>query len=247
MNKGIRSAITRWDNGLIEGITASVILVSAILTAMYFGFGDGPIVTLQAVVYAFAVDGMFYVAVRLTRHYFAQGWGRAHAGVFWLLVGCAAGWFTWHNNLLFAANSWHLDPLALQRAGFSDSQELQLHAIVPLAAVFFGAIIPRPRREKTAEQIRIAAEAELAIIETKNAVRAARAGAAAAGLRGVVGGFAGQLLKPEGKPAPLQALPVASTPEETAITGQYRAIMEDDLAAESEAANNGLATFPRQD
>lgn len=192
MNKHLR--ITKWDNGLIEAICASVIVISAILTATYFGFGDGPIVTLQAVVYAFAVDGMFYLAVRLARHYFAQGWGRAHAGVFWLLVACLAGAFTWHNNLLFAANSWHLDAQALSRAGVSDGLELQLHAIIPVAVVLFGAIIPRPHRQQTAEEIRAEAERKLALMQAKNAVRAATASEAGAGLRGVVGGFFGQAL-----------------------------------------------------
>lgn len=199
MDKHLRYAITRWDNAIIEAICASVILVSAILTAIYFGFGNGWIVTLQAVVYAFAVDGMFYVCVRLSRHFFAQGWGRVPAGLFWLLLAGAAGAFTYHNNLLFAANSWHLDPLALARAGVSDSQELQMHAIIPVAVVVIGAIIPRPRREKSPEQIQHEAAQQLALIQAKNAVRAAKASAAGAGVRGVVGGFFGQALNLEEK------------------------------------------------
>lgn len=199
MNKHLR--ITKWDNGLIEAICASVILISAILTAIYFGFGQGPIVTLQAVAYAFAVDGMFYLSVRLARHYFAQGWSRAHAGVFWLLVAAAAGAFTWHNNLLFAANTWHLDPSALARAGVSDGMELQLHAIIPVAVVLFGAIIPRPRQDKSAAEITAEAEQKIALMQAKNAMRAAQASEAGPRLRGVVGGFFGQALQLNEQPA----------------------------------------------
>lgn len=203
MNKHLR--ITKWDNGLIEAICASVILISAILTAIYFGFGQGPIVTLQAVAYAFAVDGMFYLSVRLARHYFAQGWSRAFAGVFWLLVAGAAGAFTWHNNLLFAANAWHLDPSALARAGVSDGLELQLHAIIPVAVVLFGAIIPRPRQEKSAAEITAEAEQKIALMQAKNVLRAAQASEAGAGLRGVVGGFFGQALQLTEKQAQSEA------------------------------------------
>lgn len=212
--KQIIQAINRWENVLIEMIAVSVIFISAVVTANYFGWPDvNPVIKVQSVIYAFGVDGMFYVCVRLARHYLSHGWSfrGAALGGFWMLASTGLGIFTWHNNLLFAATSWQLDPAALQRAGVSDSLELQLHAVIPVLVVLLVALIPRRRAkdERTPEQIRADAAREIALAEARNDVRAAKAKVAGAGLRGTVSGFAGQVLNSEEKQRQAEAREVA--------------------------------------
>lgn len=202
--KQLLQAINRWENVLIEAIAISVIFISAVVTANYFGWTDAdPTVKAASVVYAFGVDGMFYICVRLARHYLSFGlsWRGVCLGLFWMVLSIGMGAFTWHNNLLFAANAWHLDPAALQRAGVNDTQELQLHAIIPVVVVLIVALIPRRKAkdERTPEQILFEASQEIARAEAKNQVRAAKAKVAGAGLKGTVGGFMGQVLSTEEK------------------------------------------------
>ncbi len=201
--KNIIQAISRWENVLIEAIALSVIFVSAAVTANYFGWpSSDPTVKAAAAVYAFGVDGMFYICVRLARHYLSYGFsGKGALGLFWMLLSAGMGAFTWHNNLLFAATSWHISEDALQRVGVSDAQELQLHAIIPVVVVLIVALIPRrqAKDERTPDEILAEAQREIARAEAKNQVRAARAKVAGAGLRGTVSGFAGQVLNSEEK------------------------------------------------
>src|SRR5690348_6898663 len=120
MELKVRNALSRWQNVLIELVALSVIGVSAILTAQYFGFDSpDPVVKLRAVVYAFGVDGAFYTTVQLTRHYLF-GKRNAWAAGFWLIWTLGLGAFTYHNNLLFAAGFWQLNPDALTRAGVTE-------------------------------------------------------------------------------------------------------------------------------
>lgn len=199
MESKVRNALSRWQNVLIEAIALLVIGVSALLTAEYFGFDSpDPIVKVRAAVYAFGVDGAFYVCVQLARHYLftkRNGW----AFVFWLLWTIGLGGFTYHNNLLFAAGFWQLDGSALERAGVTQGFELHLTAIVPVAIIVLMALIPRrqAKDERTPEQIRADSARELALIEAKSQARTARAALAGKGLRGTVGGFVGQALNVE--------------------------------------------------
>jgi hypothetical protein len=199
MESKVRNALSRWQNVLIEAIALLVIGVSALLTAEYFGFDSpDPIVKVRAAVYAFGVDGAFYVCVQLARHYLftkRNGW----AFVFWLLWTIGLGAFTYHNNLLFAAGFWQLDGSALERAGVTQGFELHLTAIVPVAIIVLMALIPRrqAKDERTPEQIRADSARELALLEAKADARAARAALAGKGLRGTVGGFVGQALNVE--------------------------------------------------
>ena len=203
MESKVRNALSRWQNVLIEVIALLVIGVSALLTAEYFGFDSpDPIVKARAAVYAFGVDGAFYVCVQLARHYlFAKrnGW----AFCFWLLWTLGLGAFTYHNNLLFAAGFWQLNPEALDRAGVTQALELHLSALIPVAIIVLMALIPRrqAKDERTPEQIRADAARELALIEAKSQARSARAALAGKGLRGTVGGFVGQALNLEERQA----------------------------------------------
>lgn len=202
--KQLLQAINRWENVLIEAIAISVIFISAVVTANYFGWTDAdPTVKAASVVYAFGVDGMFYICVRLARHYLSFGltWRGVCLGLFWMALSIGMGAFTWHNNLLFAANAWHLDPAALARAGVNDTQELHLHAIIPVVVVLIVALIPRRKAkdERTPEQILADAKQQKALLEAKNMLRSVNAQGAGAGVRSVVGGFFGQALNLEEK------------------------------------------------
>src|SRR5215831_13188258 len=127
MEKSVRDALSRWQNVLIEAIALLVIGVSAILTAEYFGYASpDPVVKVRAIVYAFGVDGAFYITVQLTRHYLFRLQRNIAAALFWLLWALGLGAFTYHNNLLFAAGFWQVDPEALTRAGVTETLELHV-------------------------------------------------------------------------------------------------------------------------
>lgn len=192
--------ISRWENVLIETIAISVIIISAAVTANYFGWpSPDPTVKAAAAVYAYGVDGMFYVCVRLARHYLSYGFSARGVGLglFWMLLSALMGAFTWHNNLLFAATSWHISAQALARVGFSDAEELQLHAIIPVAVVLIVAVIPRRhvKEVRTPEQIIEDARQQAALLQAQNMLRSIKAQGAGQALSTSVGGFLGKALK----------------------------------------------------
>jgi hypothetical protein len=192
----MKNAITKYDNLLIECISLLVIGISAVLTANYFGFpSSDPVVKAQAVIYALGVDGLFYLAVRLTRCYLAAR--HLGTGSFWLLVASGMGFFTYHNNLLFAANAWQLNQEALLRAGVSDTLELHLHALIPVIVVLIVSIIPRRQVQdlRTPEQILLEAEQKAALLQAKALLRGVESVGAGAGLRSAVIGVGNGLFK----------------------------------------------------
>lgn len=208
--KNILQVINRWENVLIETIAISVIFVSAAVTANYFGWpSPDPTVKAAAAVYAYGVDGMFYICVRLARHYLSYGFSARGVGfgLFWMALSAVMGGFTWHNNLLFAATSWHISAEALQRVGFSDAQELQLHAIIPVAVVLIVAVIPRrhTKEVRTPEQIMEDARQQAALLEAQNMLRSVKAQGAGQAVSTSVGGFLGKALKLDERKAQQEA------------------------------------------
>lgn len=185
---------------VVHGFVFALLLVSIVGIAFIFGLNPSQDFTwdnVSAVVRALGVDGTFYLGIFLARRLWNQGgWGK---GFFWFSIASIAALISWFANSLFVTQQHLVTQDLLNGAGFSWANAQLVNQIVgaiPITIILIYSFVPRQQAldQRTPEQILQDSARRIALLQARNAERAALAGEAGAGLRSTVGGFFKQVI-----------------------------------------------------
>ena len=211
---------------VVHGVVWLLLLVSIIGIAFIFGLDPAQGLTFDnasAVVRAVGVDLTFYGGIYFARKFWNHGrWGK---GFGWFAIAVAAAALSWFANSLFITREHLVTQALLDGAGFGWANAQLVNQVVgaiPIAIILIYSFVPRQQVAdlRTPEQILDASARRVALLQARNAERAALAGEAGAGVRSVVGGFFKQVI-PQQEERPRYAK-LSVEPSDATIRRQMR-------------------------